>query len=67
MPTEVTRGGMSGADRVLQRLARRHDLAAVIVTAMAANVMRPLELATVAALRVSLLRQSLMAASHSSA
>jgi hypothetical protein len=67
MPTEVTRGVMSGANGVLQRLASRDHLAAVVVAAMAANVVRTLQLAAVAAFGMGFMRQRLMAASHSSA
>lgn len=67
MQTEVTRGVTSGADGVLKRLAGRDHLATVVVAAMAADVVGTLQFATIAALRMGFLRQSLMAASHSSA
>ena len=67
MQTEVTRGVTSGADGVLQRLASRNHLAAIVVAAMAADVMGTLQLAAVAALGVGFLRQRLMAAAHAAA
>ena len=67
MQTEVTRGVTSGADGVLKRLAGCDHLATVVVAAMAADVVGTLQFATIAALRMGFLRQSLMAASHSSA
>ena len=54
----------SEADRTFKRLASRHDLAPVIVAAMAANVVRPLQLAAVAALRVGLRDQRLVRTPH---
>jgi hypothetical protein len=67
MQTEVTRGVMSGADGVLKRLAGRDYLTAVVMAAMAADVVGAFQLAAIAALRVGFVRQRLMAASHSSA
>ncbi len=67
MQTEVTRGVTSGADGVLKRLASRHHFTAIVMAAMAADMMGTFQLAAVAALRVGFMRQSLMAASHSSA
>ena len=67
MQTEVTRGVTSGADGVLQRLAGRDHLAAVIVATMAADVMGAFQLTALAALRMGFVRQSLMAASLSPA
>ena len=67
MPTEVTRGVMSGANGVLQRLASRDNLAPVIVAAVAANVVGTLQLAAIAAFGMGFQWQSLMAAPHSSA
>jgi hypothetical protein len=67
MQTEVTRGVTSGAHGVLQRLASRDHLAAVVVAAMAANMVGTLQLATIAALGMGLMRQRLMAASHTPA
>ena len=57
----------SGADSALQRLAGRDDLAAIVVAAMAADVVRTLQLAAVGALGVRLVRQRLMAAAHAAA
>jgi len=67
MRTEVTRGVTSGADGVLQRLAGGNHFATVIVAAVAADVMGALQFAAVAAFRMGLVRQSLMAASHTPA
>jgi hypothetical protein len=67
MPTEVTRGVASGANGVLKRLASRDHLAAVVVTAMAANMVGALQLAAVAAFGMSFSGQRLMAASHTPA
>jgi len=67
MPTEVTRGVTSRANGVLQRLASRDHLTAVIVAAMAANMVGTLQLAAVAALGMGFMWQRLMAASHTSA
>ena len=67
MPTEVTRGVASGANGVLERLASRDHLATVVVAAMAADMVGTFQLAAVAALRMGLVRQRLMAASHTPA
>ena len=67
MPTEVTRGVTSGANGVLKRLARRDDFTAIVVAAVAADVMGTFQFAAVAALGVRLDRQGLMAAPHASA
>jgi hypothetical protein len=67
MPTEATRGVMSGADGVLERLASRDHLAAIVMAAMAANMVGTLQLAAIAALGMGFQRQRLMAASHTSA
>ena len=67
MPTKVTRGVTSGADGVLERLASRNHLTAVIMAAMAANMVGTLQLAAVAAFSMGFVRQRLMAASHASA
>jgi hypothetical protein len=67
MQTEVTRGVTSGANGVLERLASRDHFTAVIVAAMAANMVGTLQLAAVAAFSMGFLRQRLMAASHTSA
>ena len=53
------RGPESGPDSALQRLAGGDDLAPVIVAAMAADVVRPLQLAAIRALGVRLVRQRL--------
>jgi hypothetical protein len=67
MQTEVTRGVTSDAYGVLKRLAGRDYLATVVVAAMAADMMGAFQLAAIATLRMGLVRQSLMAASHSPA
>ena len=67
MQTEVTRGVMSGPYGVLKRLAGRDHLTAVVMIAVTADVMGAFQFAAIAALRVRFVRQSLMAASHSSA
>jgi hypothetical protein len=67
MPAAVRPGGSSGANGVLERLTRGNHFAAVIVAAVAADVMGALQFAAVAALGVGLVRQSLMAAPHSPA
>jgi hypothetical protein len=67
MQTEVTRGVTSGANGVLQRLASRDHLAAVVVAAMAANMVGTLQLAAIAALGMGFMGQRLMAASHTPA
>jgi hypothetical protein len=67
MRTEVTLGVGSGSDGVLQRLAGRDHFSAVIVAAMAANVVWTLQFAAIVALRVRFNRQSLMAAPHAPA
>jgi uncharacterized membrane protein len=67
MQPEVTRGVTSGAHGVLQRLASCDHFAAVIVAAMAANMVGTLQLAAVAALGMGFMRQRLMAASHTPA
>jgi hypothetical protein len=54
MQTEVTRGVASGANGVLQRLARGNHFATVIVAAMAADMVGTLQLAAVATLRMGL-------------
>jgi hypothetical protein len=67
MPTEVTRGGRSGSNGVLERLASRDHLTAVVMAAMAADVVGTLQLAAVAALGMGLSGQRLMAAPHTPA
>jgi hypothetical protein len=67
MRTEITLGVGSGSDRVLKRLAGRDHFPAVVVAAMAANVMWALQFAAVIALRVGFRGQSLMAAPHAPA
>jgi hypothetical protein len=64
MRTEVTPDAGSGANGVLKRLAGRDHFAAIVVAAMAADVMRAFQLTAVAAFRMSLVRQRLMAATH---
>ena len=57
----------SGANSALQRIAGRHDLAPVVETAMAADVVRPLQFAAIRALGVGLARERLVAATHAAA
>jgi hypothetical protein len=64
MPTEVTPRVTSGADGVVKRLAGRDHFPAVIMAAMAADMVGTLQLATIVALRMGFLGQSLMAAPH---
>jgi hypothetical protein len=64
MPAEFTPGVASNADGVLKRFASRDHFTAVIVAAMAANVMRALQFAAVIALGMGLPRQRLVAAPH---
>ena len=54
----------SGPDRRLHRIAGCRHFAAVVMAAMRADVMRPLELAAVRALAVGRGRQRLVAATH---
>jgi hypothetical protein len=54
----------SGPDRALQFLACGNNLAPVVMTAMAANMVRPLQLAAVRTLGMRLVRQRVMAAPH---
>jgi hypothetical protein len=54
----------SDPDSTLQRLAGLNDLATVIMAALAADVMRALQLAAVPALVVRLGRKRLMAPAH---
>jgi hypothetical protein len=67
MQTEVTLGVGSGSDSVLKRLAGRDHFPAVVMAAMAANVMGTLQFAAVVALRMGFHGQSLMAAPHAPA
>ena len=67
MQTEVTLGVGSGSDSVLKRLAGRDHFPAVIVAAMAANMVGTLQLAAVAALGMGFSGQRLMAAPHTPA
>src|SRR3954468_2297482 len=62
---DVCRG--SGSDGAPQRLSGCDNFPPVIVAAMAANVVRPLQLAAIAAFGIGLLRQRLMAAAHAAA
>jgi hypothetical protein len=64
MPTEVMPGVTSEAHGVLKRLAGRDHFPAVIMAAMATDVMGTFQLAAVVALGVRLQRQRLMAAPH---
>ena len=57
----------SGSDGALQRAAGSDHFTAVVMAAMAANVMRALQLPAVAALGMLLRRQRLMAAAHARA
>jgi hypothetical protein len=54
----------SDPDRAFERLARTHNFTAVIVTAVAADMMGALQLTTVTALGVSLGRDRVMATAH---
>ena len=67
MRTEITLGVGSGSDGVLKRLAGRNHFPAIIVAAMATDVVGTFQFAAVTALRVGFQRQRLMAASHTSA
>jgi hypothetical protein len=67
MRAGVTAGDASSAYGVVKRLARRDHFAAVIVAAVAADVMGAFQLAAVAAFGMGFVRQSLMAASHTPA
>ena len=62
--TGVTPGEPSDADSVLKRLAGRDHLTAIIVAAVAADVMGAFQFAAIAAFRVGFYWQSLMAAPH---
>jgi hypothetical protein len=64
MPTEAMPGVTSDADGVLKRLTGRDHFPAVIVAAMAADVMGTFQLAAVVALGMGFARQRLMAAPH---
>ncbi|GBQ26127.1 hypothetical protein AA0472_2006 [Acetobacter estunensis NRIC 0472] len=54
----------SGADGDLQGLAGRNDLTAIVVTAVAAHMVRTLQFTTVSTLGMGLRAQGLMAATH---
>jgi hypothetical protein len=56
--------GGSDPDRALDVLAGGHDFATVVMTAMATDMVRALQLAAIAALGVRLDRQGLMAPAH---
>jgi len=58
------RGPRSGPDRASQRLSGRHDLTAIIMAAMAAHVMRALQLTAILAFRMRLMRQCLVTPPH---
>jgi hypothetical protein len=55
----------SGAHGAFQGLSRRHYFAAVIVAAMATDVMRTLQLAAIGAFRMRLGAQGMVTAPHS--
>src|SRR5450759_287182 len=55
---------VSGPNSALQRLASGNDLAAVVMAAVAAHMVRPLQLAAVRALGMRLGAQGKMAATH---
>jgi len=57
----------SGSDGALQRTARRDHFPAVIMSAMAANMVRALQLPAIATLGMLFFRQRLMAAAHARA
>jgi hypothetical protein len=57
----------SGANRYLQCLARSNHFTSVVMTAMAADMMRALQLAAVAAFSMCFRAKSLMAATHATA
>src|SRR3954452_1162158 len=65
--SDACRSSASGPYRAPQRLAGRDDLAPVVMAAMAAHVMRPLQLAAIGAFGMGLVRQCLMAAAHAPA
>src|SRR6478752_9951877 len=65
--SDACRSPISDPYSAPQRLARCDDLAPVVVAAMAAHVMRPLQLAAIRALGVGLRRQRMVAAAHAPA
>jgi hypothetical protein len=67
LQTEVTPGAASGANGVLKRLAGRDHFPAIVMAAMAADVMRAFQFAAIAALPMGFDGQSLMAAPHAPA
>src|ERR1700761_1214644 len=63
-----SRGGpASGADSAPQRFPGCDDFATVVMAAMAAHMMRTLQLAAIAALRIGFVRQSMVAPAHAPA
>ncbi len=60
-------GGGLDPDDALGGLARGHNFAVVIMAAMAANMVRTLQLPAIAALGMGFRTQSQMAAAHASA
>jgi hypothetical protein len=67
MRTGVTPGFRSESDGVLKRLAGRDHFTAIVMAAMAADMMGAFQLTAIAALRMRFVWQSLMAAPHPSA
>ena len=65
--TGVTPGVTSNANGVLQRLASRDHFPAIVMAAVAADMMRALQLAAIAALGMRFDGKSLMAATHAPA
>jgi hypothetical protein len=61
---EARRARDSGPDSASERLAGCHDFAPVVMAAMAADVMRPLQLATIGALGMGFLGHRMVAAAH---
>jgi len=57
----------SDANSILYRITGSDDFAAVIVTTMAAYMMRALKFPTIAAFRVSLRCERMVAAAHAAA
>ena len=60
-------GGRLGPNRAFERFAGTHDLTAVVVTAMAADVVRTLQLPAIAALGEGLALDGVVATTHSPA
>jgi hypothetical protein len=67
MRTEASPGVASDADGVLERLTGRDHFTAVIMAAMAADMVGAPQFAAIAALGMGFQRQSLMAAPHTPA